>query len=89
MKTMTKTKHYGSRISQRGIREMNVELARRYGISYGDKFVLGRKQIGHVIQAFDRQRKELVRTMDKGGVVVVEQDGNLITAYDFDSFNRY
>lgn len=89
MKTMTKTKHYGSRISQRGIRETNVALALRYGIRYGDKVVLGRKQICHVIQAFDRQRKELIRTMDKGGVVVVERDGKLITAYDFDSFNCY
>ena len=40
MKTMTKTKHYGSRISQRGIRETNVALALRYGIRYGDKVVL-------------------------------------------------
>lgn len=89
MKTMTKTKHYGSRISQRGIRETNVALALRYGIRYGDKVVLGRKQTRYVIQALDRQRKDLIRVMDKGGVVVIEQDGNLITAYDFDSFNRY
>ncbi|KKZ11274.1 MAG: hypothetical protein TH68_09075 [Candidatus Synechococcus spongiarum 142] len=86
---MAKTKHYGSRISQRGIRETTIELAQRYGIPYGDKLVLGRKQIGHIIQAFDRQRKELIRAMDKGGVVAVEQDGSLITAYDFDSFNCY
>lgn len=50
MKTMTKAKHYGSRISQRGIRETSIALALRYGIPYRDKFVLGRKQIGHVIQ---------------------------------------
>lgn len=77
MKTMTKTKHYGSRISQRGIRETTVALALRYGIRYGDKVVLGRKQTRYVIQALDRQRKDLVRVMDKGGVVVIEQDGNL------------
>ena len=86
---MTKTKHYGSRISQRGIRETTVALAQRYGIRHGEKLVLGRKQIRHVIEEFDRQRKELVRAMDKGGVVVVEQGGTLVTAYDFDSFNHY
>lgn len=86
---MTKTKHYGSRISQHGIRETTIALALRYGIRYGDKVVLGRKQTRYVIQALDRQRKDLIRVMDKGGVVVIEQDGNLITAYDFDSFNRY
>lgn len=87
---MAKTRHYGSRISQRGIHETTVELALRYGTPYGDRCVLSRKQIRHVIQEFDRQRKELVRAMDKGGVVVVvKEDGTLITAYDFDSFSSY
>jgi len=50
--------------------------------------VLGRKQIRTVLEALDRERKELIRAMDKGGVIVVECGGALITAYDFDSFNR-
>jgi hypothetical protein len=51
--------------------------------------VLGRKQIQSVLEALDRERKELIRAMDKGGVIVVECCGALITAYDFDSRNRY
>ena len=86
---MAKTKHYGARISQRGIRESTVELAQLHGIPHGDKLVLGRKQIRAVLEALDRERKELIRAMDKGGVVAVECGGALITAYDFDSFNRY
>jgi len=86
---MAKTKHYSARISQRGIREATVELAQQHGIPYGDKLVLGRKKIRFVLEALDRERKELIRAMDKGGVVVVECGGELITAYDFDSFNRY
>jgi hypothetical protein len=86
---MAKTKHYGARISQRGIREATVELAQQHGISHGDKLVLGRKQIRSVLDALDRERKELIRAMDKGGVIVVECGGTLVTAYDFDSFNRY
>jgi hypothetical protein len=86
---MAKTKHYDARIRQRGIRESTVELAQLHGITHGDKLVLGRKQIRSVLEALDRERKELIRAMDKGGVVVVECGGALITAYDFDSFNRY
>jgi hypothetical protein len=86
---MTKTKHYLARISQRGIRESTVELAQQHGIPHGNKLVLGRKQIRTVLDALDRERKELIRAMDKGGVIVVECGGTLVTAYDFDSFNRY
>ena len=45
--------------------------------------------MGTVLDALDRERKELIRALDKGGVIVVECGGALITAYDFDSFNRY
>jgi hypothetical protein len=86
---MAKTKHYGARISQRGIREATVELAQQHGIPHGDKLVLGRKQIRFVLEAIDRERKELIRAMDKGGVIVVESGGELITAYDFDSLKSY
>jgi len=86
---MARTRHYGSRISQRGIREATVELAQQHGIQEGDKLVLGRKQIRKVLDALDRERKELIRALDKGGVIVVESGGVLVTAYDFDSFNRY
>ena len=86
---MAKSKHYGARISQRGIREATVELAQQHGIPQGDKLVLGRKQIQSVLEALDRERKELIRAIDKGGVIVVECGGVLITAYDFDSRNRY
>jgi hypothetical protein len=66
-----------------------VELAQLHGIPHGDKLVLGRKQIQSVLEALDRERKELIRAIDKGGVIVVESGGALITAYDFDSRNRY
>ncbi len=86
---MAKTKHFNERVRQRGIRESTVRLAQEHGVPQGDKLVLGRKQIRSVLEALDRERKELLRAMDKGGVVVVECGGRLITAYDFDSFNRY
>jgi hypothetical protein len=86
---MAKTKHFGDRLQQRGIRVKTVELARQYGIPDGDKLILGRKQILIRLNELDQERKELIRAMDKGGVIVVELGETLITAYDFDSFNRY
>jgi len=86
---MAKTHHYRARLSQRGIRETTVRLALNYGDSYGDKVVLGRQQIRKALQGVDELRKELVRAMDKGGVVVVESGGVLVTAYDRDSHARY
>jgi hypothetical protein len=41
------------------------------------------------LNELDQERKELIRAMDKGDVIVVECGGDLIRAYDFDSFNRY
>jgi len=86
---VAKTKHFCSRINQRGIREATVRLAQEHGCTHGDKVILGRKQIRSVLEVLDRQRKELIRAMDKGGVVVVESCGVLITAYDFDSVYSY
>ena len=86
---MARTKHFTSRINQRGIREATVPLAQKHGCPHGDKLVLGRKQIQSVLDVLDRERKELIRAMDKGGVIVVESCGSLITAYDFDSRNCY
>jgi len=86
---VAKTKHFCARISQRGIREATVRLAQQHGCPHGDKVILGRKQILSVLEILDRERKELIRAIDKGGVIVVESCGDLITAYDFDSLYSY
>ena len=86
---MAKTNHYGARVSQRGIRQATVDLALKHGVRHGEKYVLGKKQIKHLMGEFDQIRKNLCVAMDKGGVVVVASDGVLITAYDFDSHRTY
>jgi len=86
---VAKTKHFCARISQRGIREATVRLAQQHGCPHGDKVILGRKQILSVLEILDRERKELIRAIDKGGVIVVESCVDLITAYDFDSLYSY
>ena len=86
---MAQTNHFGSRISQRGIRRTTIELALRHGIRHGEKYVLGKKQIKNLMNEFDQMRKNLCTALDKSGVVVVESNGALVTAYDLDSFNSY
>ena len=54
----------------------------------GDKYILGKKQIDIAIKTLDQERKALLKARDQGGVVAVEANGVLITAYRFDSFNR-
>ena len=54
----------------------------------GDKYILGRKQIDIALKKLDQERRALLKARDQGGVIAVEADGVLITAYRFDSFNR-
>ena len=86
--SMSKTKHFLSRIQQRGILQSSIELAQRYGFPKGDKYILGRKQIDVAIKTLDQERRDLLKARDQGGVIAVEAEGVLITAYRFDSFNR-
>ena len=85
---MSKTIHFMTRIQQRGIQLSSIKLAMRYGLPKGDKLVLGKKQIDKAIKRIDKERKDLLRARDQGGLVAVEAEGVLITAYRLQSFNR-
>ena len=85
---MAKTSHYISRIQQRGILESTIKVAQKYGMPDGDKIILGKKQIDVAIKDLDKERKDLIKARDQGGVIAVEADGILVTAYRLESFNR-
>ena len=85
---MVKTNHFVARIQQRGILHSTIELAQKYGMPKGDKLILGKKQIDNIIKKLDVERKNLIKARDQGGVIAVEADGVLITAYRLDSFRR-
>ena len=85
---MSKTNHFVSRVQQRGILHSTIELAQKYGMPKGDKLILGKKQIDKIIKNLDVERKNLIKARDQGGVIAVEADGVLITAYRLDSFRR-
>ena len=52
---MPKTKHFLSRIQQRGILQSSIEVAQRYGFPKGDKYILGKKQIDIAIKTLDEE----------------------------------
>lgn len=83
---MSKTKHFGQRINQRGIRQHMVDLVRQCGFRTGDKIILDR----HALKAVDKAlRKEMKTVRDlekKGGIVVVEANETLITSYRVDKY---
>ena len=94
-KLMLTTKHFGSRIQQRGILQSTIEMAQRYGFPKGDKIVLGTKQIDSAIKDLDQgkkdleqEKKNLLKARDQGGIVVVQANGAFITAYRVDSYVR-
>ena len=85
---MSKTRHIGKRMSQRGIRQVLVELTVQYGEDVDDRCVLGRKGLKLLLGELRELLRTIMQALDKGGVVVVQADGALITAYNVDSYSR-
>lgn len=82
---MHTTKHMQARMSQRGISGDMVDLARQFGRDDQDKYILDRKGLRDLLEALRGLQRKVIKALDKGGVVVVEADGALITAYTADS----
>ena len=78
---MIKTKHIVDRMNQRGINAKMIELALEYGINKKDKIILDKKNISKLIKEIDSYRKDLLKIMDKNGLVVVVDNHTLITTY--------
>ena len=83
------TRHLGARMSQRGITRDMVDFVLTHGKNAGDKIILSRKDLMRLVGALNgSQRAVALKLLDKGGLVVVEDQGALLTTYNFDSFNR-
>jgi hypothetical protein len=59
-----------------------VELARKHGRIEGDQWVLDRREARAALEALMAERAALLKVIDKGGVVVVEEDNTVVTAYN-------
>src|SRR3954454_20380503 len=81
------TKHTQARMSQRGIPGELVELVQRHGRDERGKLVLNRRDLRSLLNAVRDLQRVVIKALDKGGLVVVETEGILITTYNVDSFN--
>lgn len=80
---MNTTLHFSQRMSQRGVNREMVRLVREYGVLEGKKVVLGKRAAGQVIDELMAKLRVLKKIQDKGGVIVVEDGGSLITTYNY------
>jgi hypothetical protein len=81
------TKHIQARMSQRGIPGELIGLVRQYGRDDHDRLVLNRKELRGLLSEVRGLERLVLKALDKGGVVVVEADGVLITTYNAESFD--
>lgn len=81
---MFSTKHFQSRMSQRGLPKKIIDLVLEFGKDNGDKLILNRKETQKLIDEVDDFKKNLLKVMDKGGVTVVLDNEFLVTTYNLD-----
>ena len=79
---MLKTKHIVDRMNQRGISSRMIELVLEYGVNKKDRIILDKKNLSKVLKEIDNYRKDILKIMDKNGLVVVAVDDRLITTYN-------
>jgi len=84
---MYETLHINQRARQRGITNRMIELTLEYGIVQSDKVKLGTRRIKKLLknrrQISQDLKRDLLKIMDKGGLVVVVSGAALITAYNW------
>lgn len=85
---VSKTKHIQARMSQRAIKQDLLDIALQFGIQQGDKCILTTKGARELIAELDRFKRDTQKIVDKGGLVVIGTEDNLITTYRLDSYKR-
>lgn len=85
---MARTRHIGRRMSQRGIKQALINLTLQFGEDAQDKCVLGRRGLRQLIDELRDLERTAMQALDKGGVIVVQADGALITTYNVNSYDR-
>ena len=78
---MFESLHINQRVRQRGITKKMIDLTLEYGKLKGDKIRLGTRRIKELLRTKVELKSELLKLMDKGGLVVVFSGATLITAY--------
>ena len=84
---MYETLHINQRARQRGITKRMIELTLEYGEVQADKVKLGTKRIKKLLQNRKQItqdfKSDMLKILDKGGLVVVISGAAMITAYNW------
>jgi len=80
---MYETFHINKRLRQRGITNRMIELTLEFGEVQADKIRLGTRRIKKLLRTHKELKKDLLKILDKGGLVVVSSGATLITAYNW------
>ena len=85
---MYKTRHIHQRLNQRGITEAVLKILLNYGLEYGEKRTLDRKNWLELSDLFAHLKKVTDKMAEKGGYTLVATKEALITVYRLDSYNK-
>ena len=80
---MYETLHINKRARQRGITNRMIELTLEFGEVQADKIRLGTRRIKKLLRTHKELKTDLLKILDKGGLVVVASGATLITAYNW------
>ena len=84
---MHETLHINQRARQRGVTNRMIELTLEYGTVQADKIKLGTKRIKKLLQnrklVNQDLKRDLLKILDKGGLVIVASGTTLITVYNW------
>jgi len=80
---MYETLHINKRLRQLGITKRMIELTLEFGDVQADKIRLGTRRIKKLLRTHKELKKDLLKILDKGGLVVVAFSATLITAYNW------
>jgi len=80
---MYETLHINQRTRQRGITNRMIELTLEFGEVQADKIRLGTRRIKKLIRTHKELKGDLLKILDKGGLIVVASGSTLITAYNW------
>ena len=80
---MYETFHINKRLRQRGITNRMIELTLEFGEVQAYKICLGTRRIKKLLRTHRDLKKDLLKILDKGGLVVVASGASLITAYNW------
>ena len=83
---MIETHHINQRLRQRGITKRMIELTLEFGEVQKDKIRLGSRRIKKMLRnhkVSQDLKGDLLKILDKGGLVVVASGTALITAYNW------